>query len=227
MQEGKSVVVTGGTGFLGRSVVQAFVEAGAHVYVPSIEGNPFDTQDRVHVVDAVDMTQEPSVQQFYQDLPHVDTVVNLAGGFLFAPIEQTDHAAFMRQMDMNIATCFMSCRAAVEKMRASGTRGAIVNVSARAGLSPRLGAMMTAYTVAKAGVAALTEALAEELKADGIRVNAVAPSIINTEVNRMVMPDADHDHWVQPEDLAQVILTLAQESAKGVSGTVMQVYAQA
>ena len=89
--------------------------------------------------------------------------IHLAGGFAMGKIADTDKAALMAQLNGNLVSCFLCCRAAVNAMLASGQGGRIVNVAARPALEPRSGAGMTAYTVAKAGVAALTVALAEEV----------------------------------------------------------------
>ena len=115
----------------------------------------------------------------------------------------------MAQIDSNLVSCFLCCRAAVNAMMAASGGGRIVNVAARPALEPRSGAGMTAYTIAKAGVAALTVALAEEVAKDGILVNAVAPSIMDTAANRKAMPKADFDAWPKVEEVAATILFLA------------------
>ena len=112
----------------------------------------------------------------------------------------------MAQLESNLVSCFLCCRAAVNAMAAGGR---IVNVAARPALEWRSGAGMTAYTIAKAGVAALTVALAEEVAKDGILVNAVAPSIMDTAANRKAMPKADVDKWPKVEEVAATILFLA------------------
>ena len=110
-------------------------------------------------------------------------------------------------LNMNFVSCYLCCRAA---LRASGTPGGrIVNVAARPGMEPRLGAGMAAYAASKAAVAAFTQALAAEVGGRGVLVNAVAPSIIDTPANRAAMPEADHAAWPKPEEIAATIAFLA------------------
>jgi NAD(P)-dependent dehydrogenase (short-subunit alcohol dehydrogenase family) len=129
----------------------------------------------------------------------------------------------MQQLDMNFVSCFLCCRAAVNAMRA-GSGGRIVNVAARPALEPRQGAGMVAYAASKSAVAALTQALAEELVGEEIWVNAVAPSILDTPANRAAMPAADHARWVAPAALAAVIAFLASPENRVTRGAVIPVY---
>ena len=129
----------------------------------------------------------------------------------------------MAQIDSNLVSCFLCCRAAVKAMQAR-TGGRIVNVAARPALEPRSGAGMTAYTIAKNGVATLTIALAEEVAKDGILVNAVAPSIMDTLSNRKAMPKADFDKWPKVEEVAATILFLASPDNKVTRGAIVPVY---
>jgi len=131
----------------------------------------------------------------------------------------------MAQLEMNLVSCFLCCAAAVRAMKGAG--GRIVNVAARPALEPRLGAGMTAYTVSKAGVAALTGALGQEVAAAGILVNAVAPSILDTAANRAAMPTADHALWPKVEEVAATILFLASPQNKVTRGAVVPVYGAA
>jgi NAD(P)-dependent dehydrogenase (short-subunit alcohol dehydrogenase family) len=123
---------------------------------------------------------------------------------------------------MNLLSCLLCCRAAVNAM--SGKGGRIVNVAARAGVEPRSGAGMVAYTASKAAVGALTEALAEEVVKDGILVNAVAPSIMDTPANRSAMPKADYSLWPKVEEVAATILFLASPENRVTRGAVVSVY---
>src|SRR5260221_14765858 len=130
----------------------------------------------------------------------------------------------MRQIDMNFVTAFLCCRAAVNAMIPTGAGGRIVNVATRPALEWRAGAGMAAYTASKAAVAALTVALAEEVVKDGILVNAVAPSILDTPANRKSMPQADHAAWPKVEEVARTILFLASPANKVTRGAVVPVY---
>ncbi|MGZ6017687.1 MAG: SDR family oxidoreductase, partial [Phenylobacterium sp.] len=121
---------------------------------------------------------------------------------------------------MNVQTASNACRAAIPHLRRSGA-GRVVNVGANAALKASLG--MGAYAASKAGVHSLTQALAEELKGDGVTVNAVLPSIIDTPTNRADMPTADFASWVRPQELAAVMLFLASPEASGVTGALIPV----
>jgi NAD(P)-dependent dehydrogenase (short-subunit alcohol dehydrogenase family) len=127
----------------------------------------------------------------------------------------------MKQINMNLVTCFNSCSAAVRHMQNGGR---IVNVSSRPGLELRQGAGRIPYAVSKAGVAALTESLAEEVVEDDILVNAIAPSTIDTPANRNAMPKADFDQWTKPKELAAQILYLLSHPNKITRGAVVPVY---
>src|SRR5204862_3667045 len=131
-----------------------------------------------------------------------------------SPVSETDRAALMQQVDTNFVTCFLCCRAAVRAMARDKAGGRIVNVAARPALEWRAGAGMAAYAASKAAVAALTTALAEEVAKDGILVNAVAPSIMDTPANRKAMPKADHAAWPKVEEVARTILFLASSDNK-------------
>lgn len=138
-----------------------------------------------------------------------------------APIEETDRAALMHMLEMNLVTCHLCCRAAV---RALTSGGRIVNVASRPALEPRTGAGMSAYTASKAAVAALTQALAQEVAERDILVNAVAPSIIDTSANRAAMPNAEHASWPRPEAIAATIAFLASPENRTTRGGIVPVY---
>jgi NAD(P)-dependent dehydrogenase (short-subunit alcohol dehydrogenase family) len=149
--------------------------------------------------------------------------IHIAGGFAMGAVADTGKAALLAQLDTNLISCFLCCRAAVNAMRAAGG-GRIVNVAARPALEWRTGAGMAAYTIAKTGVAALTVALAEEVAKAGILVNAVAPSIMDTPGNRAAMPKANFDAWPKVEDVAATILFLASPHNKVTRGAIVPVY---
>jgi NAD(P)-dependent dehydrogenase (short-subunit alcohol dehydrogenase family) len=126
----------------------------------------------------------------------------------------------MHMLNMNFVSCYLCCRAAVRGFAAGGR---IVNVAARPGLEPRLGAGMAAYAASKAAVAAFTQALAAEVAVRNILVNAIAPSIIDTPANRAAMPKADHAVWPKPEEIAATIAFLASPENKVTTGGVVPV----
>jgi NAD(P)-dependent dehydrogenase (short-subunit alcohol dehydrogenase family) len=228
--QGDHVVVTGGTGALGAAVVKVLVDAGAHCHVPAIESEvPAGRfpMDGVSVSLNVDLSNEASVAAFYASLPPLRAVVNIAGGFAWAPIADSPAKVLQQQLSMNLLSCVLSCREAVANFRKAGRGGHIVNISARPALNPRQGANMTAYTASKAAVAAFTVALAEELKAEDISVIALCPSTIDTPTNRADMPDADHTSWVKPASIAGLIVgQLGLQDAIN-SGALIPVYGKA
>ena len=148
--------------------------------------------------------------------------IHIAGGFAAKSLAQSSKTDLMGQLDTNLVSCFLCCRAALDAMTPDG--GRIVNIAARPALEPRTGAGMTAYTIAKSGVAALTVALAEEVAKDGVLVNAVAPSIMDTPANRKAMPKADFALWPKVEEVAATILFLSSPENAVTRGAIVTVY---
>src|SRR5689334_13680968 len=225
---GKHVIVTGGTGALGAAVIEALVGAGASCtapYVHQAEAERFAHRgnSNVTLMAVSDLADEVQVAKLYSNVK-LWASIHLAGGFAMGKVADTDKAALMRQIDNNLTSCFLCCRGAVNAMLAGGQGGRIVNVAARPALEWRSGAGMTAYTVAKAGVAALTASLAEEVAKDGILVNAVAPSIMDTPANRNAMPKADHSAWPKVEEVAATIAFLASAENRVTRGAIVPVY---
>jgi NAD(P)-dependent dehydrogenase (short-subunit alcohol dehydrogenase family) len=230
MLKDRHVVVTGGTGALGAAVVRGFLAAGAVCHVPAIESSPpkrFDEGERVLITPSIDLGDEASVAGFYGNLPGLHAVVNIAGGFAYAPIADSSLKTLQQQLSMNFVSCVLSCRQAVANFRKAGTGGHIINIAARPALNPRQGANMTAYTASKAAVAAFTVALAEELKGENISIIALCPSTIDTPTNRADMPKADHSTWVKPEAIAELIVAQCSLASPINSGALIPVYGRA
>jgi NAD(P)-dependent dehydrogenase (short-subunit alcohol dehydrogenase family) len=224
----RHVVVTGGAGALGTAIVAALVEAGATCHVPCFdeaEAQRFRLRGNKQVVTSVagNLADEAVVTRLYQGVTPLWASIHVAGGFAAAAVRDTGKAALAQQIDMNFVSSFLCCRAAVNAMTATGG-GRIVNVAARPALEWRLGAGMVAYTASKAAVAAMTVALAEEVAKDGILVNAVAPSIMDTPANRQAMPKADYGAWPKVEEVAATILFLASTDNRVTRGAIVPVY---
>ena len=225
-------VVTGAAGNLGAAAAEAFHQVGAKLVLLDMNydrleqmyGEMAEKGDAllaaVNLMDAaaVDALISDAVEQFGR----VDILVNVAGGFSMGPrLHETPPETFDFMFNLNAKTVYHTCRAVVPHML-SQKSGKIINIAARAGLEGK--AKMAAYTASKSAVIRLTEAMAGELKADGINVNCILPGTIDTPRNRQDMPDADHSQWVAPADMAQVILFLASAAAKAIHGAAIPVY---
>jgi len=222
----RHIVVTGGAGALGTAVVARLIQAGALCHVPCLneaEAARFRLRDHSQVTVTVtgSLADETAIEKFYGQITTLWASIHTVGGFAAAPLRDTDLATIRQQLDMNLVSCVLCCRAAVRAMAGGGR---IVNVAARPALEWRSGAGMAAYTASKAGVAALTAALAEEVAKDGILVNAVAPSILDTPANRQAMPKADHARWPKVEEVAATIAFLASPENHVTRGAIVPVY---
>ena len=224
-------LVTGGTGALGSEVVRDLLEHGAEVHVTWREARELDRIDfKDHVtLHEVDLGDEASVAAMYAKAGPIYASIHVAGGFAMGPIQDVTQADFESMMRLNAGTCFLCCREAVKAMRAAGRSaedgGRIVNVIARPAIEPAGG--MLAYSTSKAAVASLTQCLAKEVIGDGILVNAVAPSIMDTPANRAGMPDADFDAWPKVEEVARTMVWLASPANTLTTGTLVPVYGRA
>ncbi|TDJ23099.1 MAG: SDR family oxidoreductase, partial [Gammaproteobacteria bacterium] len=213
--QGKRVLVTGAAGVLGVAVTEHFARGGATLAL--LDLLPIETEHFNCVCDLTDAAAcATAVAQVKDALGGIDVLANIAGGFTMGDtVADTSDATWEFMFNLNARTVFNMARAVVPVMRSQGS-GKIINVGARGGL--RGSGLMAAYAASKSVVHRLTEALAEELKGDGINVNCVLPSIIDTPRNRSDMPDAKHDAWVAPEDLANVIGFLASDAARAIHG---------
>jgi len=227
-----SALITGGTGGLGAAVTRAFLDGGWRVVVPV-----FDERERERlaaherlVLEPADLADSDSTSAIAQ-LAAADAeallraVVNLVGGYAAAGrVHETPVEDYEAQLRLNLRPTYLVCQAAIPHMQAAGG-GAIVCVSSRAALKPFAGA--AGYIVAKAAVLAFVDVLAAEYRDDGIRANAVLPSVIDTPGNRAAMPDADWSRWVPPEQIASVVRFLCEDGAGVVSGAHVPVYGRA
>ena len=226
----RHVVVTGGAGALGSAVVALLIDAGAVCHIPCfneaeaarfrLRGHP-----QVKLTVSGDLADETAIERLYGPIAPLWGSIHIAGGFAAAPILETSLAMIRQQIDMNFTSAMLCCRAAVKAMRGGPLGGGrIVNVAARAALEWRGGAGMVAYTASKTAVAALTAALAEEVAGDGILVNAVAPSIMDTPANRQAMPKADYALWPKVEEVAATIAFLVSADNRVTRGAIVPVY---
>nr|WP_315242952.1 SDR family NAD(P)-dependent oxidoreductase [uncultured Albidiferax sp.] len=217
------VIVTGGLGVLGRSVGAELAARGARVALVD-RAAPAEVAGVDLVVGSVDLGEPASAAaafaQVAQALGGIDAIVNVAGGFQWETLEGGSIDTWDRMYTMNLRTAVIACREVLPYLLRQPS-GRIVNVGALA--SQKAGAGMGAYAASKAGVARLTESLAEELKDRGINVNAVLPSILDTPANRADMPDADVARWVSTQSLSGVIAFLLSEDASAITGACLPV----
>jgi len=227
--KGKTIVVTGGFGALGSGVAAAAIDRGASVAVLDVAPSaPQALADRLGpkalLLGGVDLSSREGAQQAIGAVKakfgRLDALLNIAGGFQWEPVEDGTGESWDRMFALNLKTALNACKAALPYLLESGA-GRIVNVGAQSALYAASG--MGPYAASKSAVHRLTESLANELKLKGVTVNAVLPSTIDTPANRRDMPKADFDRWVSPADLAAVILFLASDEAKAVTGALIPV----
>jgi len=224
------VLVTGAGGSLGSAVVAAFDEAGAQVCAADVLDPDSDDleldPDRVPYYRG-DFTDEAAVSavidEIVDDHGGLDALCNIAGTWRGGdPLHETDADTFDFLMDVNLKTMFLASKHALPHLQESN--GAIVSVSSRSSLEGGEGDGI--YRASKAGVRRLTETIAEENRGT-VRANAVMPSVIDTPMNREMMPDADHGAWVDPADIAETIMALCSDATSVTSGAAVPVYGEA
>jgi NAD(P)-dependent dehydrogenase (short-subunit alcohol dehydrogenase family) len=225
-----TAIVTGGTGGLGTAVVERLRDDGWRVVVPWIaerELERLDNREGLELVQA-DLFDPESVAQVVRaaaDGPPLRGLVNLVGGFAAGGrVHETPIEEFERQFQLNLRPTYLVTQAVLEPMLEQGG-GSIVCVGTRAALQPFSGA--AGYISSKAAVIAFAHAVAVEYRDDGVRCNAILPSVIDTPGNRASMPNADFDRWVKPAEIAGVIAHLLSEDSAPISGAAIPVYGRA
>ncbi|MGB5736883.1 MAG: SDR family NAD(P)-dependent oxidoreductase [Thiohalocapsa sp.] len=230
--EGKVAVVTGAAGNLGAAVCDALARRGARIAMLDLNQKalvscqaalPTGTDVETFATDLIDADAvATTVNVVRERFGRIDILANVAGGFSMGPnLEETPDRTWNLMMDLNARSVFNMCRTVVPIMRAAG-HGRVVNVSARAALAGK--GSMGPYCASKAAVITLTETLAQETKHAGITVNCILPGTVDTPQNRASMPDQDHTTWVPTSALADVILFLASDAARCVTGAAVPVY---
>lgn len=228
--KGQQVLLTGGTGGLGLGVTPIVLAQGAkQVTIPYIKPqeverlkeilSPADFA-RVRFVKA-NLTDEASVATIISNMERVDVLIHLVGGFSMGKTQEYSYDAWKQDLNLNLNTTFLTCKHSLAKMLQQNY-GRIVTVGSRGAMQP--GGQLASYCASKAGVVALTQAIADETKGTNITANVVLPSIIDTPANRQAMGTENADQWVKPTSLAQVICFLASEAAQDVRGAAIPVY---
>jgi NAD(P)-dependent dehydrogenase (short-subunit alcohol dehydrogenase family) len=227
-----SAIVTGGTGGLGAAVVRRLLDDGWRVVVPwVVEAELARVQEEsgLELVHA-DLFEPSAVAEVVRTAAAdagapLRGLVNLVGGFAMGGrVHETGIDQFERQFRLNLRATYLMTQAALEPMLKEGS-GSIVCVGTRAAVQPFPGA--AGYISSKAAVIAFSQAVAVEYRDDGIRCNAILPSVIDTPANRASMPNADHERWVRPEAIAAVIAELLSDDSSPVSGAAIPVYGRA
>jgi NAD(P)-dependent dehydrogenase (short-subunit alcohol dehydrogenase family) len=227
-----SAIVTGGSGGLGTAVVDDLLAAGWRVVVPWVEekelsrlpDRPRLEKVRADLSDPDDAATAVARAAGAPDAP-LRAVVNLVGGYgVGGRVHETPIAEFERLVQLNLRPAYLTTQAALPELIAGGG-GSVVCVSSRAAVRPFPGA--AGYVTGKAAVMALADALAVEYRKDGVRVNTILPSVIDTPANRAAQPGADYASWVTPARVARVIRFLVEDSSDAVSGAHIPVYGNA
>ncbi len=230
--EGRVAVVTGGTGALGQAVTLRLLADGAIVAVPyAVEAERERLTQRVAAADRqrlvsqlVDVVDVKAMAAFAESVVaargKIDVLVAGVGGFAGGSLVETDLETWKRMLDLNLTSVFSVAKAVVPAM-VRAHYGRVVVVASRAVVPPSGG--FIAYTVAKAGAIAFTQALAQEAQSHGITVNAVLPSTMDTPANRAAMPDSERKGWVPVEAVADAIAVLAREASGHITGTLLAI----
>lgn len=233
---GRVGVVTGGAGSLGRWVVGELAHRGDRIHLPTrprgtdgglldflVDEFGEDAAARVSVADC-DVTDPEAVERFFAGVTdaegRLEILVNGVGGFTMGPLEETEAGTWRRMIELNATSAFLCSRAAAPAMGRGGW-GRIVNVASMPALE-RGASGMSAYAPAKAALLNLTYTLAAELRPEGITVNAVVPTIIDTAANREAMPDADRSTWLHPREIARVVAFLASDDGGAANGAAIR-----
>ena len=225
----KQVLIAGGTGGLGIGVVPLVLARGGRVTIPYRQERNVDRLkgilpaaafEKIRFV-SVDLTDEPAVEKLINDMGRVDVLLHLVGGFSMGKTHEYSYETWKKDFDLNLHATFLTCKHSLRKMLESGY-GRIVTVGAQKAVQP--GGQLASYAASKAGVVALTRAIAEETKGTNITANVVLPSIFDTPTNREKMGVENAEKWVKAESVGEVICFLGSEAAKDVRGAAIPVY---
>ena len=223
---GRVALVTGANGGLGKSVTKALLDAGFSVVglSPKIDVSDFDHPHftalpaSLNSLDAAKKAVETVMAHFGK----IDVLAHLVGAFAGgSTVAETDDATFQRMFDVNLNSTFHILRAVIPEM-CKAKEGRIIVIGSRQAEEP--GPKVGAYSASKAAVVSLVKTVALENKDLGISANVILPATMDTPANRAAMPKADTSQWVQTESVASLIVWLAGDGGKDVTGAAIPVY---
>ncbi len=229
----KTAIITGATGNLGQSIARLLHESGVRLalidrgvgrlqelYPGWDDSSQSVFLESIDLTDAADVSR--AVMRVVEVFGRIDVIINAAGGYRSGkPLHETTDQDWTFLMDLNAHTVLNVCRAVIPIMLQQGS-GKIINIAARSGLKGTRQA--AAYAVSKSAVLRMTESMSAELKHNGINVNAIIPGTIDTPANRELMPDADFEKWVNPDEISKVIRFLISDDADAIHGALLPVY---
>jgi NAD(P)-dependent dehydrogenase (short-subunit alcohol dehydrogenase family) len=221
----KVVLVTGANGGLGRYITQAFLDTGAAVVGSSRNIRQSDFASANFVAIPAELSERQSgtlIERIVQRFGKLDVLAHTVGGFAGGQsVPQTDEVTFQHMLDLNLTSLFHILRAAIPVLRKSGN-GRIIAIGSRSAVEP--GAGVSAYSASKAAMVSLMKTVALENGDADLTANVILPGTMDTPANRKAMPDADFSKWVQPANVASLVVWLAGDAAKDISGAAIPIY---
>ena len=227
----KVVLITGGTGALGKTLTQRFISSGAttiatYLKDENIEANKGQNTNNAQFIKA-DVTREEQVVRLISAIVerfgHIDILVNSVGGYLGGKsVTELEEHEWDLMMNLNLKSAFLISKHVIPIMKSSGPGGKIVHISSKTGLKAE--GHDSAYAASKSGLIRLVESISQETKDLGINVNCILPSVIDTEANRRAMPKADFSKWVKPEAIADATWFYCTDAAAVIREPLVKLY---
>jgi NAD(P)-dependent dehydrogenase (short-subunit alcohol dehydrogenase family) len=227
----KVVLITGGTGALGKTLTQRFISSGATTVVTYLDDEKIEVIKGQNAINAelikADVTREEQViiliSTIVERFGHIDILVNSVGGYLGGKnVTELEEREWDLMMNLNLKSAFLISKYVIPVMKTSGPGGKIVHIASKTGLKSE--GQDSAYAASKAGLIRLVESIAQETKEFGINVNCIMPSVIDTEANRIAMPSSDFSRWVKTDDLTNVVFFLCSPEARAITGSAIPTY---
>ena len=227
----KVVLITGGTGALGKTLTQRFISSGATTIATYLKDENIETNKGQNAINAqfikADVTREEQVVRLIsvivERFGHIDILVNSVGGYLGGKsVTDLEEHEWDLMMNLNLKSAFLISKHVIPVMKSSGRGGKIVHISSKTGLKSE--GHDSAYAASKSGLIRLVESISQETKELGINVNCILPSVIDTEANRRAMPKADFSRWVKTDDITNVVFFLCSQEAKVITGAAIPTY---